>query len=229
MYDNNLTLLNEVKNKFFKSKSTQGIFDIAPNILEFKDMSNANLTYCDFLCDFYDELFKNIIEPKTKSDRNLNGKLFEFCILYSLVKYGVPIDHIKYSVRSIKHSLEFDIIIDDAVDKVLALHLKASMRERWSQADRSSILFNNAYSVNEKKLACEEMGINPQINNIPSYLLCVRERRTNDKASDINYTISRVNNSVKSYALNGAICIYDKNEVNKLFKQEITKFIKSTS
>ena len=119
------------------SKLAQVFEAIFPDILE--DPYN---TPSEFIQAHWDQFLE--YKQYNKVDRSINGSVFEALICILLVREGILPIFSQVQVTFVPNA-RFDILVYSNNNRMIALSLKTTLRERWKQADLEAFALKNVH------------------------------------------------------------------------------------
>ncbi|HHD78361.1 MAG TPA: hypothetical protein ENK98_01780 [Epsilonproteobacteria bacterium] len=149
-----------LEKEIVKGKSTKALAVFAKVIPDFrvlKDMEPAE--YISRLWDKYQDEFHE--------DNSVNGKILEYILISLLINKNIIPHYIQAKVAFVPN-VDFDLLIYSK-EKMIALSVKTSLRERYKQADLEAIALKYVHRKAENYLITlntkEAISVNSKIEN----------------------------------------------------------------
>lgn len=160
-----------LKKEIVKGKSTKALSVFSRLIPDFRELSHLKSSeYINTLWQKY--------QTKFTEDNSVNGKIFEYILISLFINKGILPLYIQAKVAFVPN-VDFDLLIYSE-EKIIALSVKTSLRERYKQADLEAIALKyvhrkaenylitlstkEAISVNTKIKTGDVIGIDRVIN-----------------------------------------------------------------
>jgi len=149
-----------IEKKIVKGKGTKALAvfsKLVPDFTEFVDLDPTE--YINRLwCQYQDEF---------DEDNSINGKIFEYILISLLINKRIIPHYVQAKVAFVPN-VDFDLLIYSK-EKMIALSVKTSLRERYKQADLEAIALKYVHRKAENYLITlnskEAISVNSKIEN----------------------------------------------------------------
>jgi len=149
-----------LEKEIVKSKKTKALSVFSKLIPDFREL--AALKPSEYICTLWDKY-----QNEFKEDNSVNGKIFEYILISLLINKNILPHYVQAKVAFVPN-VDFDLLIYSK-EKMIALSVKTSLRERYKQADLEAIALKYVHRKSKNYLITlsskEAASVNVKIEN----------------------------------------------------------------